>query len=184
MANELGNMGEHKKAYDAFKDIYEIRSRPDKLGPEHPDTLTTRANMANELGNMGEHKKAYDAFKDIYEIRSRPDKLGPEHPSTLTTRANMGRYLALVDDAASASADINSILLKWTDKFGPLNGYALRLKFYLLEINSKNGPDFDVCLIGVSLRADMLEKLKPQHYYIRELDALLQKAGCDLPPSE
>ena len=55
------------------------------LGPEHPDTLTTRNNIASWTGHAGEPGVARDLFRALLPDRERV--LGPEHPATQTVRA-------------------------------------------------------------------------------------------------
>ena len=60
------------------------------LGPEHPDTLTIRANIARWTGDAGDAAGARDQFAALLPIRELV--LGPEHPDTLTTRANLAYW--------------------------------------------------------------------------------------------
>ncbi len=60
------------------------------LGAEHPDTLTTRANLAYWTGQAGDAAAARDQFAALLPLRERI--LGAEHPDTLTTRANLARW--------------------------------------------------------------------------------------------
>jgi hypothetical protein len=57
------------------------------LGAEHPDTLTSIANLASTYQNQGRWKKAKDLEVQVIETRKRV--LGTEHPSTLTSMANL-----------------------------------------------------------------------------------------------
>ena len=61
------------------------------LGPDHPDTLTTRHNVAYWTGVRGNIAEALRLFKELLADRERI--LGPDHPDTLTTRHNIA-YLA------------------------------------------------------------------------------------------
>uniref|UniRef100_UPI002025011E tetratricopeptide repeat protein n=1 Tax=Frankia sp. CiP1_Cm_nod2 TaxID=2897161 RepID=UPI002025011E len=57
------------------------------LGPDHPDTLTSRNNLAYAYESAGRAAEAID----LYE-RTLPDMLrilGPDHPDTLTSRNNL-----------------------------------------------------------------------------------------------
>jgi tetratricopeptide (TPR) repeat protein len=88
----MGNQGRYAEAEAEFRDILAIRCRPDVLGEEHPDTLTTRANIAQQMGYQGRYAEAEAEFRDILAIECRPEALGEEHPDTLRTRywvANM-----------------------------------------------------------------------------------------------
>ena len=57
------------------------------LGLEHPDTLTSMANLASTFSNQSRWKEAEELFVQVMETSSRV--LGLEHPSTLTSMANL-----------------------------------------------------------------------------------------------
>ncbi len=70
------------------------------LGPEHPDTLTTRHNLAHWTGEAGDAAAARDLFAALLPVRERV--LGPEHPDTLATRHNLAYWTGEAGDAAAA----------------------------------------------------------------------------------
>jgi len=57
----------------------------DALGPDHPDTLTTRGNIAHWTGQSGDAPGALELSKELLPDHERV--LGPDHPDTLTTEA-------------------------------------------------------------------------------------------------
>ncbi len=57
------------------------------LGLEHPDTLTSMANLASTIWDQGRWKEAEELEVQVMETRKRV--LGLEHPSTLTSMANL-----------------------------------------------------------------------------------------------
>ncbi|MGW1190848.1 tetratricopeptide repeat protein [Streptomyces sp. NPDC002559] len=57
------------------------------LGDEHPDTLTSRANLATSYQQAGRTNDAITLLEHVLTDRER--LLGNEHPHTLTTRANL-----------------------------------------------------------------------------------------------
>ena len=57
------------------------------LGEEHPDTLTSMANLATAYLNQERWKEAEELELPVMEVRQRV--LGEEHPSTLTIMANL-----------------------------------------------------------------------------------------------
>jgi tetratricopeptide (TPR) repeat protein len=59
MAVVFSEQGKYEEALQAHREVYEIRKRV--LGPEHPDTLTTRKNMARVLSEQGKHEEALQA---------------------------------------------------------------------------------------------------------------------------
>ena len=62
------------------------------LGPEHPDTVTTKANLALTKRYLRQLKEAEELEVDILNISRRT--LGPEHPDTLVSMANLALTLA------------------------------------------------------------------------------------------
>ena len=71
-------------------------SRERVLGPEHPDTLTTRANLAQWTGEAGDAAGARGRYAALLPIFERV--LGPEHPDTLATRANLAAWIEQAGD--------------------------------------------------------------------------------------
>ncbi len=70
------------------------------LGPEHPDTLTSAANLAGSLSGQGKTAEAEQIEREVLAIRTRV--LGPEHPGTLTTASNLA--ITLFDQRKYAEA--------------------------------------------------------------------------------
>ena len=66
------------------------RSVSGSWAPEHPDTLTARANLAYWTGEAGDAAGARDQFAALVPVRERV--LGAEHPDTLTVRGNLARW--------------------------------------------------------------------------------------------
>ncbi|MEW1996763.1 tetratricopeptide repeat protein, partial [Streptomyces coelicoflavus] len=62
-----------------------------RLGPDHPDTLSTRNDLANALGVLGRHQEGADLHQQTLTDRERV--LGPDHPDTLTSRNNLASAL-------------------------------------------------------------------------------------------
>ncbi|MDA2910926.1 tetratricopeptide repeat protein, partial [Nitrospiraceae bacterium AH_259_D15_M11_P09] len=70
------------------------------LGPDHPDTLTTRSNLAFWTGRTGKVREALRLFTQLLPDQQRV--LGPEHPDTLTTRGNLAFWTGRTGDAREA----------------------------------------------------------------------------------
>jgi hypothetical protein len=66
-----------------------METRKTVLGAEHPDTLTSMANLASTYWNQGRWDEAEQLGVQVMETRTRV--LGAEHPSTLTSMANLAR---------------------------------------------------------------------------------------------
>ena len=71
-----GEAGDAAGARDQLAALLPIRERV--LGPEHPDTLTTRNQLARWTGEAGDAAGARDQLAALLPIRERV--LGPEHP--------------------------------------------------------------------------------------------------------
>ncbi|PGG99111.1 hypothetical protein AJ79_08675, partial [Helicocarpus griseus UAMH5409] len=77
--------GRYNEAEALFSDMMALQLR--KIGNEHPDTLTSMANLASTYGNQGRWKEAEELELQVMEIRKRV--LGNEHPATLASMANL-----------------------------------------------------------------------------------------------
>ncbi|KAK8071290.1 hypothetical protein PG997_011493 [Apiospora hydei] len=90
-SSELRYLGGRKKkghweaAEKLFMEVMETRKQ--KLGPDHPSTLTSMANLASTYRNQGRWEAAEKLEVEVMETRKQ--KLGPDHPSTLTSMANL-----------------------------------------------------------------------------------------------
>jgi hypothetical protein len=68
----------HRRALEAKERV---------IGAEHPDTLTSMANLALTYRDQGRWKEAEELDVQVMETRKRV--LGAEHPDTLTSMANL-----------------------------------------------------------------------------------------------
>ena len=64
-----------------------VRDYEEILGPDHPDTLTTRNNLAYAYQAAGRLPEAIDLYETTRTEIER--NLGPDHPHTLTARNNL-----------------------------------------------------------------------------------------------
>ncbi|KAE8135653.1 violaceus kinesin [Aspergillus pseudotamarii] len=81
-------------------EVQAIELRKHVLGPEHPSTLTSMANLASTYWNQGRWKEAEELEMQVIELRTQV--LGPKHPSTLTSMNNLAytwKLLGKVQDA-------------------------------------------------------------------------------------
>src|SRR5436305_182635 len=77
--------GRYNEAEVSFMEVAEWRKKV--LGEEHPDTLTSMANLASTFWNQGRWKEAEELEVQVMETSLRV--LGEEHPDTLATIANL-----------------------------------------------------------------------------------------------
>ena len=73
-----------------------VSRRLQRLGPEHPGTLTSLNNLALVLKSKGAHTGAEPLYRRALEARE--PVLGPEHPDTLTSVNNLAGLLKEKDD--------------------------------------------------------------------------------------
>ncbi len=64
-----------------------METRKTKLGADHPDTLSSMANLAATYSNQGRWEEAEKLQVQVMETRK--TKLGADHPDTLTSMANL-----------------------------------------------------------------------------------------------
>jgi hypothetical protein len=84
-AKSLRSDGRYREAEAPFEEVLQTRKRV--LGVEHPDTLTSMANLASTYRNQGRWKEAEELEVQVMETSLRV--LGAEHPDTLTSMANL-----------------------------------------------------------------------------------------------
>ncbi|WP_198169417.1 tetratricopeptide repeat protein [Herbidospora daliensis] len=77
-------------------------------GPEHPNTLTARANLARWSGQAGDAAGARDQFAALLPVRERVS--GAEHPDTLTARHELALWSGWAGDAAGARDQYAALL--------------------------------------------------------------------------
>jgi len=77
--------GQWNKAEELQAQAVEIRKTI--LGAEHPDTLSSMANLASSFRNQGRWEKAEELFIQVIGTHKRV--LGAEHPGTLMCMANL-----------------------------------------------------------------------------------------------
>lgn len=81
----LRDRGRWSEAEKLFVQVMEMSKA--KLGADHPDTLSSMANLASTYRNQGRWDEAEKLEVQVMETRK--TKLGADHPSTLTSIANL-----------------------------------------------------------------------------------------------
>ncbi|MFF7771738.1 tetratricopeptide repeat protein [Streptomyces massasporeus] len=102
LAQVLERAGVFSAARLLHERVLDFESRT--LGPQHPDTLTSRNHLANALFGMGEPAEAIRLLRQTLEDRNRV--LGPAHPDTLISRHD----LACALDGTGQHAEAVSLL--------------------------------------------------------------------------
>jgi len=65
----------------------------ERLGPNHPDTLTSQNNLASALNDLGRYMEAEELHRRTWEARKAHPSLGPDHPETLMSQDNLAGAL-------------------------------------------------------------------------------------------
>ena len=88
-----GKVGDAAGARDEYAALLPLLKGA--LGPEHPDTLATRASLASFTGQAGDAAGARDQYAALLPVLERA--LGPEHPGTLAARRNLAHWTGEAD---------------------------------------------------------------------------------------
>ncbi len=159
LAAYLGYSGSYAAARDLSRQITDARQ--EKLGAEHPDTLTARANLASWTGAAGDAAGARDQYAALLPIQERV--LGPEYPLTLDTRGSLAHYTGQAGDAAAARDEYAPMLPLYERVFGPEHPKTLtahgNLAYYTAEAgDSAEARDQYAALLPIQERV-----LGPEH---------------------
>ena len=123
IADYLGWSGSYAAARDLQRRVLDARERV--LGPEHPDTLATRAYLAASIGRAGDPAAARDQYAELLRVRERV--LGPEHPDTLTAQYNLARW--------TGEEVYQELAARWPDAYYQLE-QSLRLADWLQQVKA------------------------------------------------
>jgi hypothetical protein len=107
------------------------------LGPEHPDTFTTRYSIAQEMSARGEHTAAEGELRAVLAIRER--MLGPEHPDTLATWFSVAQEMAARGDHAGAEDEFRAVLPHLEGRLGLDHPVTLTLWFSIAREMAERG---------------------------------------------
>ncbi len=102
----LGASGDYRTAGLLQQNI--LANTEDRLGAEHPDTLTARADLAYYTGEAGDPAGARDICAALLPLRE--TVVGAEHPDTLATRNNLAHWTGDAGDRASARDQYAALL--------------------------------------------------------------------------
>jgi tetratricopeptide (TPR) repeat protein len=94
--------GQLAKAVALYEEALEKRKA--KLGPDHPDTLTSMSNLAMAYKASGQLARAVPLFEATLEKMKA--QLGPDHPTTLTSMGNLGKAYVDAGQGEKAAATL------------------------------------------------------------------------------
>jgi Tetratricopeptide repeat len=159
IASYLAFSGSYAAARDLQRRV--LGAREQLLGPEHPDTLTTRHNLARWTGQAGDPAAARDLYAELLPVRERV--LGPEQPDTLTTRYNLARWTGQAGDPAAAR-DLHAELLpvvEWI--LGPEHRHTLANRHSLASSTGEAGDPAAARDLYAELLPVVERVLGPEH---------------------
>ncbi|MER5451200.1 tetratricopeptide repeat protein [Streptomyces sp. NPDC002764] len=94
-----------------------LGARDTTLGPDHPETLSSRHDLALVLWALGRLEEAEAENRVVLEARTRV--LGPDHPDTLASRANLANVLMDLGRLEEAEEQHRAVLVIRTQELGP-----------------------------------------------------------------
>ena len=133
----------------------------DALGPDHPDTLTTRGNLALAYRESGNLQKAIDMFEDVLTDRTR--LLGPNHPHTLRTRGNLAAAHQQAGHLSTAIDMHQALLPDMSRVLGPDHPDTLATRSNLAAAHYAAGDLQTAINICEALLPDLTRLLSPDH---------------------
>ncbi|UJW32428.1 tetratricopeptide repeat protein [Saccharothrix sp. AJ9571] len=132
-----------------------------RLGPDHPDTLTTRSSLATWRGDAGDLAGAVAAFEQL--LTDQLWVLGPEHPETLTTRSSLAYWRGRTGDLAGAVAAFEQLLTDRLRVLGPEHPDTLITRSSLATWCGETGDLAGAVAAFEQLFTDQLWVLGPEH---------------------
>ncbi|WDQ00113.1 tetratricopeptide repeat protein [Micromonospora chalcea] len=131
------------------------------LGPEHPQTLTARANLATAYQQAGRTSEAITLFEQLLADSERI--LGPEHPQTLTARANLATAYQQAGRTSEAITLFEQLLADSERILGPEHPQTLTARANLAVSYQQAGRADDATVIETTVLADRERILGPEH---------------------
>jgi tetratricopeptide (TPR) repeat protein len=100
LAYLCGEQGDEAGAIALYSEVLAMQSRI--LGPEHPETLSTKANLAATMSRQGNYEEAKRLEMSV--LRTMQRVLGPAHPHTLFAKENLECTLRCAQAAKDSTA--------------------------------------------------------------------------------
>ncbi|MER5757729.1 FxSxx-COOH system tetratricopeptide repeat protein [Streptomyces sp. NPDC002082] len=132
-----------------------------RLGPDHPDTLTTRHELAYCRGEAGDAAGAATAFEQLLEDRLRVQ--GPDHLHTLITRNELARWRGEAGDAVGAATAFEQLLEDSLRVLGPDHHNTLTIRHNLAYWRGEAGDAAGAATAFEQVLEDRLRVLGPDH---------------------
>jgi cellulose synthase/poly-beta-1,6-N-acetylglucosamine synthase-like glycosyltransferase/tetratricopeptide (TPR) repeat protein len=131
------------------------------LGPEHPDTLSTRRNIAYWTGQTGDDREALRLSRELLPDQERV--LGPEHPDTLNTRHNIAYWTGQTGDVREALRLSKELLPDQKRVLGPEHPDTLSTMSNIASWMGETGDPREALSLSRELLPDQEQVLGPDH---------------------
>ena len=155
----LGETGLVRPAITAYEQLLTDELRV--LGPDHPDTLTTRHHLARWRAEAGDPAGAAIAYEQLLTDELRV--LGPDHPDTLTTRHHLARWWGEAGDANGAATALHNLLNDQMRVLGPDHPDTLTTRGFLAFWRGRAGDAAGAVIAYEQLLPDQLRVLGHDH---------------------
>jgi tetratricopeptide (TPR) repeat protein len=158
-AGEHYAAGRPEQALAIYTELLEDQAR--LLGPNHPDTLGTQANIGSAHQAMGHLEHALALYAGLLEDQTR--LLGPDHPDTLTTRSNIGVAHEAAGHADQALAIYTELLEDQARLLGPNHPDTLGTRSNIGAAHHAAGRLEHALTLYAELLEDQTRLLGPDH---------------------
>jgi eukaryotic-like serine/threonine-protein kinase len=132
-----------------------------RLGPDHPDTLTSRNNLAEAYLAAGRTAEAITLH--LATLKLREAKLGPDHPHTLHSRNNLAAAYWAAGRIPEATKLLEATLKLRESKLGPDHPDTLISRNNLAATYSSAGRTAEAITLHLATLKLLESKLGPDH---------------------
>ena len=153
-----------------------------RLGPGHPDTLTTRGNVADWTGRAGDARGALELFTALLPDHQRV--LGPDHTGTLTTRNNIADWTGHAGDARGALELFTALLPDQQRVLGPDHPKTLTTRGNIARWTGQAGDARGALELFTALLPDQQRVLGPDHPDVQATQARIEQLTSNLRDDE
>jgi tetratricopeptide (TPR) repeat protein len=138
-----------------------LAAREQVLGPDHPDTLTSRNNLAVDYYAVGRVGEAITLHERVLAARERV--LGPDHPDTLTSRSNLANDYYAVGRVGEAITLHERVLADMEQVLGPDHPNTLTSRNNLANDYQAVGRHGEAIILHEQVLAAREQVLGPDH---------------------
>jgi hypothetical protein len=155
----LGDVGLIKAAIEYFERMVTLADS--RLGADHPDTLSARADLAEWRAAAGDDSYAVHALTNLLDDQRRV--LGAEHPDTLATLHGLAYHRGEIGDVLGAATAFADLLVVQTRILGQDHPDTLRTRGQVAWWRGQAGDASGAVAAFTSLTADKIRILGAEH---------------------